>query len=112
MAATDISQRQLKDYCSAIFPKPIGADDGRAGGRVSWARVQCIRLFEEGTGNEQPGVRGTLWAAYNGVTEFIDRFQGTRTQSSRLDSIWFGKGYQAKVRAYRIAMDNLKSWRN
>jgi hypothetical protein len=30
------------------------------------------RLFETGKGNEINGVAGTLWAAYNGVAEYVD----------------------------------------
>ncbi len=54
-----------------------------------------------------PEVRGTLWAAYNGVTELIDhrkaRPYGADTTLGRLNSIWFGRGAAIKERALRVA---------
>ena len=52
-------------------------------------------------------MRGTLWAAYNGVTELIDHRQARRhgadTTLGRLNSIWFGRGAAIKERALRVA---------
>ena len=54
-----------------------------------------------------PKVRGTLWAAYNGVTELIDhrkaRQHDADTTLDRLNSIWFGRGAAIKERALRVA---------
>ena len=54
-----------------------------------------------------PEVRGTLWAAYNGVTELIDhrkaRQHSADTTLGRLNSIWFGRGAAIKERALRVA---------
>ena len=54
-----------------------------------------------------PKVRGTLWAAYNGVTELIDhrkaRQHDADTTLDRLNSIWFGRSAAIKERARRVA---------
>jgi hypothetical protein len=52
-----------------------------------------------------PGVRGTLWAAYNGVTECVDHHHRAMntTDGGRLNSIWFGSGYLVEARAFDAA---------
>jgi hypothetical protein len=66
--------------------------------------------FQDAT-NVLPGMRGTLWAAFNAATEFADhqrRFRGksdlARAQN-RLNSIWFGSGNDFKQTAYRSALE-------
>ena len=71
-------------------------------------------LFHTGIGNDLKGVKGTAWAAYNAVTEYIDhvRPQGVRLDtarstagelgSKRLESAWFGNGAKIKQSAWDI----------
>ena len=60
-------------------------------------------LFSRGKGNDMPGVVGSLWAAYNGITEMIDHGRSKRTPDQHLEHIWFGGGCSIKVRAFEIA---------
>ncbi len=46
-------------------------------------------LFQRGRGNDMAGVKGTGWALYNGVTEYLTHERG-RTQDTRLNTAWFG----------------------
>ena len=57
-------------------------------------------------------MRGTLWAAYNGVAEFVDYAMNHRDTNRRLDAIWFGSGHLSKVRAYRLALTCAEAWKN
>ena len=75
-------------------------------------RQESARLFEEGKGNNEPGVGGTLWAAYNGVAEMIDHRQEGMNRERHLRSIWFGQGYHVKARAYQVAVEKPPAWRN
>jgi hypothetical protein len=46
--------------------------------------------------------RGTLWGAFNCVTEYTDH----RTDGhpvTRLESMWFGRGEQLKLKAFQLA---------
>jgi len=61
-----------------------------------------IPLFEKGRGNDMAGVRGTWWAAYNSVTEYLAHERG-RNQDIRLDSLWFGQNASTNKRALDIA---------
>jgi phage/plasmid-like protein (TIGR03299 family) len=46
-------------------------------------------LFQRGRGNDLPGVKGTAWAAYNAVTEYITHERG-RSDDNRVNTAWFG----------------------
>jgi phage/plasmid-like protein (TIGR03299 family) len=112
LAKVQVAQPRLDDYLGRVFPWPADREDKRAMARVERARAESGRLFEEGRGNREPGVRGTLWAAYNGVTEYVDYVMSYRDGDRHLDAIWFGSGYLAKARAYRVAVQSAAAWRN
>jgi hypothetical protein len=38
-------------------------------------------LFRHGKGNQEKGIEGTFWAAYNGVTELVDHSAGPDASS-------------------------------
>lgn len=61
------------------------------------------------------GVEGTLWGAYNAVTELVDHHRGLLTRDAaslerdeiekRVESIWYGNGAQTKQRALNLALE-------
>jgi len=113
MRDVSLTDERLSSYLERVFPMPPDSDDDSGRKRTEVARTQSRELFEVGLGNAVPGVKGTLWAAYNGVAEYVDHHMGRRTTSEgRLDSAWFGSGFLTKVRAYRQALDLAASWRN
>ena len=57
-----------------------------------------------GRGNEMPSVSGTLWTAYNGVSEWLGYERGT-SQGNRLNSLWFGDGASLNRRALEAALE-------
>lgn len=65
---------------------------------------EIISLFETGRGNDMPGVRGTLWAAYNAVTDYTSHHRG-RNAENRYDSLWFGDSARLNRRALDVAID-------
>ena len=62
-----------------------------------------IELFEGGRGQDNPKVRGTLWAALNGIAEWTDHQRGR--EGTRLQSAWYGEGRRIKQRALLVATD-------
>ena len=74
-------------------PRQVVSDSSKLG----WARM-CLKL------------RGTAWAAFNAVTEFVDHVRSTRGVDSRdraarrLDSAWFGSGAKLKAQAWDLAL--------
>jgi phage/plasmid-like protein (TIGR03299 family) len=62
-----------------------------------------MALFEEGRGQDNKAIRGTYWAAYNAVTEFVDHQRGR--DASRLHAAWYGEGKRIKQRALSVATE-------
>ncbi len=98
LAATKIKDKQmLQTYLAALFPKsaPQKKDGTHS---PKWDHVTA--LFEKSPDLQLPGVKGTLWAAYNAVTRFEDyREVKDESESSRLNRVWFGAGADLKTRA-------------
>lgn len=57
-------------------------------------------LVIAGKGNDMKGVKGTKWAAYNGVVEYVDYIGGR--DGSRTESLLFGSGRALKQKAWDI----------
>ena len=112
MAKVEMKEPRLQDYLAGVLRDPADKKDERAMQRVVELRAKAKELFEKGTGNGLPKVRGTLWAAYNGITELIDYRKTSQLADQRLESIWFGSGYHIKARAYALAAEKAKLWCN
>jgi phage/plasmid-like protein (TIGR03299 family) len=69
---------------------------------------KIAELFEGGRGNDLPGVKGTLWAAYNSISEYIVHERG-KDAASRLDGAWFGHGKVQNQRALKVGMELAKA---
>lgn len=57
-----------------------------------------------GAGSDMPGVRGTMWGAYNAVTEYITH-QAGRSPDTRVESGWFGQNARITDRALTVALE-------
>jgi phage/plasmid-like protein (TIGR03299 family) len=104
MARVPLDTATLERYLRRVFPTPRDESDtarvARAARDRDWARY----FFEQGVGNQELRVRGTLWAAYNGVTEYVDHQGRYQSPDNRLASVWFGEGQRIKSRAFVAAM--------
>jgi len=93
-------------YVNAIFPDPkrkTGQSDRAyafAVERNQWHRDEGHRLFTEGRGNQEKEIKGSLWAAYNGIAEMVDHHWGYESRAQRLSWLWFGDGERIKLRAF------------
>ena len=104
-ATFEMTKYRLDRYAVGVFPPPArrkgqsdrSFEETRA--KVATLRQDSIRFFEEGKGNAEPGIRVTLWAAYNGVTELVDHHSLFTTPWQRMNSICFGAGEKLKHRA-------------
>lgn len=108
MTRHQLNDEKVKQYFARIFPTPRDPEDEYGKRRALDNRTFAEHLFVQGKGSKLAGVPGTLWAAYNGVTELIDHRQTRQTKDQRLASIWFGNGYLTKAHAYRVASELLK----
>jgi len=89
LASQPINQADLKKYVRIVFKLQDKKEDD-----VSTRQTNiCNRveeLFETGKGAQIDGVKGTYWAAYNAVSEYLN-FEKGRNEANRVDSLWFGQ---------------------
>jgi phage/plasmid-like protein (TIGR03299 family) len=109
MAKVQVDRNRLDDYLKAVYPDPTELEKE---GLVKRDRIWSEYFFDQGRGNRLPGVTGTLWAAFNGVTEWIDHRQIRQKLDQRLNSVWFGAASRIKQRAYSIAQEKCLVWLN
>jgi len=100
----------------AYVLRVVGPSAEDEGGKVSPAAgkriLERVRpLLEEGAGNDLPGVRGTWWAAYNAVTQWLTHSRGSaqgsvREQAERrFDALHFGDSRKLGCRALMYALE-------
>jgi hypothetical protein len=67
---------------------------------------KITEYVEAGIGSDIPGVRGTMWGAYNAVSEYLGDGRSHRNQSAdkKLDSLWFGDAATVNARALDAAI--------
>jgi hypothetical protein len=109
-AKKEMTGDKLPKYLKAVFPDPKRKANQKehsyeaAIEKNNQLRNTSEQLFKEGLGNNEPGIRGTLWAAYNGVTELVDHHLAYINPSQRFESVCFGEGEQIKKRAFDAAL--------
>jgi phage/plasmid-like protein (TIGR03299 family) len=98
MAAKKISDEQLQEYVQAIIPDN---EDALNDARTENIRNSVFQLHESGRGSDL--ARGTLWGAFNSITEYADHVMMDGDSATRLSSILFGRGEQLKLKAFNLA---------
>lgn len=103
MSEKKVEAETLNKYVKAVFPD---LEDATPSSRRTLVRDKVFELVESGKGAR--ATRGTLWGAYNAVTEFVDHYrQPSADPSTRLKSIWFGSGEKIKKQAFKVALHML-----
>jgi phage/plasmid-like protein (TIGR03299 family) len=96
LAKKQINAADLAKYIRIVFDI---ADDKTK----SKALTEVTAAFENKE-NTLPGMKGSGWAAYNAVTDYINHTQG-RNEENRLNSLWFGINSQRNQLALDTAVD-------
>jgi phage/plasmid-like protein (TIGR03299 family) len=102
----DINSKDLEKYIKLVFN--TSAKLVEAGGNVeqlSNKRIieQIVPLFEKGRGNDMTEIKGTMWAAYNAVNEYLQYERGS-DNSNRMDNMWFGDSARLNKKALETAL--------
>jgi phage/plasmid-like protein (TIGR03299 family) len=111
MAMKKVTKKVLQKYLQTLVPDN---PEAKINTRTKNIRDSILTTIRRGRGSEVKGVKGTWWAAYNGVTEYIDherKYRGDTDRaisSSRMRSIVFGSGARAKDRALTLALKMAK----
>jgi phage/plasmid-like protein (TIGR03299 family) len=100
---------RLDSYLKAVFP-PSAAQQKNKTQPARWDFLK--QIFETRPDLQKPGVRGTLWGAYNAITIFEDYKQapGEELPEQRLERAWFGSGAEIKLTALQKANEPAASW--
>lgn len=102
LADCAVVEKDVKKYVTQVF-FDHKIETERMKLRLEKMTETITRLFETGRGNDRPGVRGTMWALYNGATEFLSHEVG-KDEDQRLNSLWFGTNLERNKRAFEVAM--------
>jgi phage/plasmid-like protein (TIGR03299 family) len=110
MVKHSMPNQDFQKYLDLVFPLPTRGRLSERNYDAAIAEVECRKkgcaeLFESGKGNTEPGIRGSLWAAYNGVTDWADHRMRFRSPYQRFNSIFFGESGRIKTRALRNALE-------
>lgn len=110
LAAKKVSEQTMKAYVRRVFvTAEQDAEALKKGGKQVSAQTETkvarvIDLLELQRGLELvPAARGTMWQAYNAVSEYITHEAG-RSDDTRLNSQWFGQGATLNRQALTQAM--------
>ena len=104
MSRVKLDQNRLTEYLTAVYPDQKEPEKQLL---VQKDREWSGFFFDQGKGNREPGVAGSLWAGFNGVTEWIDHRKTRQNSNQRLSSAWFGESARIKSRAYSVAVGML-----
>lgn len=97
LAAKRMNSMALDSFLASLFNV-----DGKPSERVQEHMEAIRQLALKGTGQDIPGVSGTAWAAYNGVTEWVDRKFPANSEERRAFSSALGSGAELRERAFAI----------
>lgn len=90
LAQKQINKKDLEKYVKICLGHgaevPLNTLSTRAQNQIA----QVIGLFDAGRGSDLKGVRGTVWGAYNAVTEYFTH-EASNSADSRYNSLWFGQ---------------------
>jgi len=109
LAKVQMIDDRLDHYFEAVFPR-TPAQRKKREAPTRWEHVR--ELFETQEDLQMPGVRGTLWGAYNAITRFEDYKQPQQEEQpdQRLERTWFGGGADIKLKALVRASELATSW--
>ena len=107
MSRVQLDTNRLSEYLAAVYPDSTEPDKQLLVQRDrNWSEF----FFDQGKGNRLAGVAGTLWAGFNGVTEWIDHRKTRQNANQRLNSAWFGESARIKSRAFTVALNKVAAW--
>lgn len=108
LASRDINTKDLYKYVRQVLgfvPDGLTVTLNKKTGKEMGADAiaDIVSRFEGGMGNDLKGVRGTWWAAYNGVTEYLTYAAG-KTAEDRMASLWTGAAARTSSKAFDVAL--------
>ena len=105
LARYQVNDKWLTDYVKELVP---AKDEEDVSTRTTNVRNGIMSRFESES-NSLLGIKGSAWAAFNSATEFTDHYSiysktKKNNTTSRLASIWLGRGADFKRQAFGLAV--------
>jgi len=102
LATRHFNQSDVRKYVKTILGV-ANVEDSELKTRTKNTMDKIFEMIENDR-QSLPGVRGTWWAAYNGVNEYLNYSQG-RNNDNRMNSLWFGPGVGENLSALGTALE-------
>ena len=108
LANRDINTNDLRKYVTKVLK--LDNPEAPADAVFDFTKNQqdkigdIIGRFEAGMGNDLPDIKGTWWAAYNSVTEYLTHAYG-KDADRRMKSVWMGSNFRINQKALYLALD-------
>ncbi|MCP9796205.1 DUF932 domain-containing protein [Cyanobium sp. Lug-B] len=125
MAAAPCTAAQFRQYVETLFADQLrGAINDRRGDASTSRprRLEDLPAWEglsakfegQAIGSDIPGVQGSMWGAYQSVTEFLSHEAGRsrdpiEAARQRLEGLWFGKAAATLSQAHELALAATRS---
>jgi Domain of unknown function (DUF932). len=109
MAKTPMGIDLFRQYLTKVFAPELNLGTPEQRQITDLRHYERLQQnFEAGVGMDIAGVRGTAWAGYQAVTEFVSHQRGTgddvEATRNRLNQLWFGDGARLVETAHREAL--------
>jgi phage/plasmid-like protein (TIGR03299 family) len=101
LANREINSTDLEKYVKLVMVGEKKMEANEEAGKRILNRI--IPLFEKGRGNDMAEIKGTYWAAYNSISEYLQYEKG-QDEGIRMDSLMFGQSATVLENALKIAM--------
>jgi phage/plasmid-like protein (TIGR03299 family) len=95
------TNEQIAEFLSRVLDNPFRMKDGKL--EMSDPAKKVATLISNGQGADLRSAKGTAWGLVNAVTEYVDHYQRSKDQGTRLNSAWFGQGAERKAKAFALA---------
>ena len=105
LVSKKLTKGAVEELLASVGLRKLEDKHGKPNENREDERLTVMALMDAGKGNGVPGIKGTLWAGYNGITEWVDHVWKSRSEENRLERTWFGGGAVLKARAYQKAME-------
>lgn len=100
LASYGITSEQLERYVKiSLGYNPDAELSNKANHQVN----KVIELFETGQGTDLSTAKGTVFGAYNAITEYFSHYANSNA-SSRYNSLWFGSNAKKSQDALELAL--------
>lgn len=100
----EMKEAAVREYLNrCLQASPTTQGPANPAGKEPRSLALALQLHEAGRGAEI--ARGTVWGAYNAITELVDHHLGYHSPNNRLRNMWLeGNGQVIKVRAFEEAL--------